>query len=130
MGRGGNAEPTDEQIELELLRLTRSRRPQLQPRVAALRAILKRRRDEERRAKPAPGYAWESEGLTGEQRLAWFELDLLSVMAQARGQWVGPAEWRRGSARVRCLQREADEILGAPDPFAAFQEWRASLAGP
>lgn len=127
----GDEKLTDERIEAELLRVARGRRSQLQPRVAALRAILKRRSDEERerRARPAAGDAWEGEGLSAEERLAWFELDLLPTMAAARGWWAGPSEWRGGSSRrMRRLRREADAILAAPDPFAAFAEWRASLA--
>jgi hypothetical protein len=118
----------DEQLERELLRVARGRRTQLQPRVAALRALQAARR-EARRAKPPPAWPWEADGLDAGQRLAWLQLDLLPVMAQTRGWWVGPADWRRGSSRrMRRLRREADEILAAPDPFAAFAQWRASLA--
>jgi hypothetical protein len=139
---------TDAQIERELVAIARSRRrTQLQPRASGLRAILRhrvearkaerreeerrrqeeRRREEELRRKPPPAYSWEFDTLTDEQRREWLELDLVSTMAAERGwRYIGPAEWRRGSRRVRRLQQEADAILRAPNPLEAFQEWRAA----
>jgi hypothetical protein len=124
----GDEELTNEGVERELMRIARSRRPQLQARTAALRAILARRKEELRRPKPPPAYAWEGKRLTSEQRREWFALDLLSQMAQASDLWVGPDEWRRGSSRVRRLQQQAEEILAADDPAAALERWRASAA--
>ena len=76
--------PSDEEIELELLRLSQSRAKQLQPRVAALRAILKSRQSKRR----------EREQEAGPERVeAFAELDLLSDMARGAGMDVSA---RRG----------------------------------
>jgi hypothetical protein len=122
---------SDEEIERELLRIARSRtRSQLQPRVAALRAMLKRRREEREQEPEEPIYSWRNPALTVEQQLAWFELDLQHAMACERGWSILPREWHDGrSGRVRRLQREADAICAAVDRFAAFDEWRARVNG-
>jgi hypothetical protein len=116
---------TEEELERELVAIARSRnRSGLQPRVAAVRALLKRRR-EEREAEPdAPLYSWQNPALeTPEQRRQWLELDLIWVMSQELELSIGPDEWNRRSARVRRLEREADAILRADDPDRAFADW-------
>jgi hypothetical protein len=136
---------SDEQLEAELVRLSRSRASgtKLQARAAALRAVLMsraraaeaaekqerlRRRQEmlERRAESAD--ADDMRELAAAR--IFFELDfpeLADAMLKTLGWIVDVGEWRHGSERVDQLVREGLEIVRASDPEAAFEAWRQGI---
>lgn len=69
--------------------------------------------------------------LSEEDRMAWLKILILSDLEFALGWRISQLEWHAGSSpRVRWLCREAGEVLGADDPFAAAKQWLDSPPTP
>ena len=132
-------EPTEAELQAQLVKLSRSRQSgtRLQAQVAATNAVLRSRQRErealerserelERQQKRAERQQAESDKMPDDVRQAWLPLDLLYDMASALRWHLAPSEWRAGSQRVHHLETEAQRILDASDPCAAFEQWRAA----
>jgi len=109
-------QPTVEQLERQLLALSRSRgkRPQMvQAQTAATRELLRAARARE---KVANGNRNDpNEAVDRDVEVGWLKLDVRPVMEHLAGDWT-PA-----------LEAEETAILASEDPVEAWKAWRSAF---